>query len=59
MIETAKKSLPLAYFGLMCIGLMLASYFLQSGKLTGSEWVAMCGILFGADRLADVVRAKV
>ena len=59
MIEAAKKSLPLAYFCLMCLGLLLASYFLQSGRLTGSEWVAMCGILFGADRLADVVRTKV
>lgn len=40
--------LPVAYFGLMCLGLLLASYFLQVDKLTGSEWVAMCGVLFGA-----------
>ena len=35
-------------FGLMCIGLVLASIFLWYGKITGSDWVAVCGILFGS-----------
>lgn len=52
MIKQALALLPLAYFGLMCLGLLLASYFLYIDKLDGSEWVMMCSILFATDRVA-------
>lgn len=52
VISKAITALPLAYFGLMCLGLLLASYFLYIDKLDGSEWVMMCSILFATDRAA-------
>lgn len=51
--------LQLAYFGLMGLGLLLASFFLCVGKLDGSEWVTVCSVLFGADRLAASVSQRV
>lgn len=48
-------TLPWAYFCLMGLGLLLASYFLQVGKLTGSEWVTLCSVLFSADRAANAI----
>ena len=51
-------TLQWAYFGLMCCGLVLASYFLQIDKLTGGEWVAVCGLLFGTGRITDAFESK-
>ena len=48
-------TLPWAYFCLMGLGLVLASYFLQVDKLTGSEWVTLCSVLFSADRAANAL----
>lgn len=45
-------TLAWAYFGLMGFGLCLASFFLCIDKLDGGQWVTLCGILFGTDRLA-------
>lgn len=45
--------LRLGFFLLMCIGLLLASFFLWYDKLTGNEWVMICSILFSADRLSN------
>ena len=39
--------LSLAYFGLMCIGLVLASVFLWAGLIDSGVWGDVCGILFG------------
>lgn len=50
--------LQLAYFGLMGLGLLLASFFLWEGKLTGSDWVAVCSVLFTADRAAQAFTAR-
>lgn len=47
--------LRLGFFLLMCIGLLLASFFLWYDKLTGGEWVMICSILFSADRLSNGV----
>lgn len=38
-------------FGLMGIGLVLASIFLWTGLITGDNWVAVCGILFGSNTI--------
>lgn len=42
-------------FMLMCIGLVLASVFLWAGLITGDNWVAVCGILFGTTGLGGSV----
>lgn len=51
-------TLSWAYFGLMGLGLLLASFFLCVGKLDGGQWVTLCGILFGTDRLAGVLEKR-
>lgn len=51
-------NLRLAYFGLMGVGLALASGFLWFDKLSGGEWVTMCGILFASDRAAYSLDAR-
>ena len=51
-------TLQWAYFALMCCGLVLASYFRQVDKLTGSEWVAVCGLLFSTGRITDAFESK-
>lgn len=51
----APQRLAVCYFGLMCLGLMLASVFLWLNKLTGTEWVTICGILFPTSRLGDAI----
>lgn len=50
--------LQLAFFVLMCVGLLLASYFLHVGLITGDNWVAVCGILFTADRIANAITGR-
>ena len=54
-MKDVSTALRLGFFILMGIGLLLASYFLWLDKLNGSEWVTVCGILFGADRLSNAV----
>lgn len=53
MTERFIALLPVAYFGLMCAGLVLASVFLYTGYLDGGQWVTLCSVLFAADRAAD------
>lgn len=50
-IELIDQYLQVFLFGLMCIGLVLASLFLWHGKLTGGEWSAVCLGLFGSNAL--------
>lgn len=50
--------LPLAYFGLMGMGLLLASFFLWTGRLDGGEWVTLCSVLFSADRAAAALGSR-
>lgn len=58
LIKSVHAMLHVGFFGLMCVGLLLASVFLWAGKLTGAEWVAICGILFGADRMGHALSAR-
>lgn len=46
-------TLPWGYFCLMGLGLLLASFFLFTEKLSGGEWVAICSLLFSTDRIAS------
>lgn len=54
-MDKTTQFLRLGFFFLMCLGLVLASFFLWEDKLNGGEWVMMCSILFGADRLSNAV----
>lgn len=47
--------LRLGFFLMMGAGLLLASYFLWIDKLDGGNWVAVCSVLFGADRLSNAL----
>lgn len=47
------ERLQVFLFGLMCIGLVLASWFLYKGLITGDNWVAVCGILFGSNAVGS------
>lgn len=50
--------MQMLFFLLMCAGLMLASVFLYMGMVTGDNWVAVCGILFAADRLGSAIAGR-
>lgn len=50
-IELIDQYLQVFLFGLMCIGLVLASLFLWYGKLTGGEWSTVCLGLFGSNAI--------
>ena len=45
----------MAYFLLMCLGLLLASVFLFFGKINGQNWVMVCSILFGAGGIGHAI----
>lgn len=50
--------MQMLFFLLMCAGLLLASTFLYMGLVTGDNWVAVCGILFAADRLGSAIAGR-
>lgn len=52
-LELVDDYLQVFLFGLMCIGLALASLFLWRGLIDGGEWVAVCGILFGSNTIGS------
>lgn len=52
-IELVDDHLQVFLFGLMCIGLVLASWFLMIGLISGDNWVTVCGILFGSNALGS------
>lgn len=58
-MKTANLVLRIAFFGLMCLGLLIASGFLYAGKIDGAEWTALCSILFSADRIGNAIGSKV
>ena len=53
LILTIDAMLKVGFFFLMSLGLGLSSIFLWFEKIDGTEWVAICGILFAADRLGS------
>lgn len=55
LVTSVNLALRIGFFVLMGIGLLLASVFLWFGKISGSDWVMLCGILFGADRFGNAV----
>lgn len=52
-VELVDEHLQVFLFGLMCLGLVLASWFLKIGLISGDNWVAVCGILFGSNALGN------
>lgn len=57
-LETTHRYLDVAFFCLMGGGLMLGTYFLQMGKITGTEYVALCGTIFTADRVGHAIKNR-
>ena len=55
---TTRHFLQVGYFALMGVGLLLASAFLLMDKIDGGEWVAICGILFAADRAGNLFEKR-
>ncbi len=51
LLELVGEHLQVFLFGLMCIGLALASWFLWIDKIAGGDWVSVCGILFGSNAI--------
>lgn len=45
------ERLQVFLFGLMGFGLVIASVFLWRGLISGDNWVAVCGILFGSNAI--------
>lgn len=50
-LELIGDHLQVFLFGLMGLGLALASAFLWLNMITGDNWVAVCGILFGSNTI--------
>lgn len=50
-IQLIDDHLQVFLFGLMCVGLVLASVFLWYGKIDGDNWMGVCGILFGSNAI--------
>lgn len=50
-LELIDRYLQAYLFLLMVMGLVLSSGFLWKGMITGSDWVAVCGILFGSNAI--------
>lgn len=48
-------AMRLAFFGLMGMGLVVASLLLWFGKLDSADWSLVCSVLFGSDRLGHAV----
>ena len=42
-------------FGLMCIGLVIASVFVWFDMISGDNWVTVCGILFGSNAIGGSI----
>lgn len=51
IIEHMDRHLQVFLFFMMACGLVIGSYFLNEGKITGADWVMMCGILYGSSSL--------
>jgi hypothetical protein len=47
--------LKICFFGLMCLGLILATGLLMFDKIDGAQWLWLCGTLFVSDRFGVAV----
>ena len=54
-VQAVNVALRVGFFGLMCLGLLIATAALYTDRVTGAEWVTLCGILFTADRFGSAL----
>lgn len=55
VIQSVNVALRVCFFMLMCLGLLIATVFRFMDLVTGSDWVMVCSILFGADRIGHAI----
>ena len=54
-LKTITSLLQVGFFLLMGLGLLIGTFLLWHGKITGDNWTMLCTILFSADRASHAL----
>lgn len=51
ILKAIEANIMACLYILMGAGLLLASYFLHTGMITGDNWTTVCSVLFGSSSI--------